>query len=114
MPYTEEIAAALDMITEAGVLVTITRRGSGGAINMVTDRKTGGAAQSTSARAVAFPPDSGDGEALAPETQVGVSTRHIIIAASGLTFVPLPGDDVGPIEGRTWRFGPIAPLAPDG
>ncbi|WP_163998675.1 hypothetical protein [Pyxidicoccus caerfyrddinensis] len=48
--------------------------------------------------------DSGqDGDALAKGAAVQVGLRKLLVAASGLAVVPAPGDEVGPLEGRTWR-----------
>ena len=114
MAYDEEIAAALEAIKEAGTLLTFTKNVPG-TVNAVTDRETGASQLQTTAYVVILPPPAPKpGESYAKDSQVLASMRRLLIAASGMAFAPEEGQEVGTIEGKTWRVGPVTSLAPDG
>lgn len=49
--------------------------------------------------------DSGqdkEGDSLAKGSTVKAARRKLLVAAGGLAVVPVPGDEVGPLEVRTW------------
>lgn len=94
---------ALGLLQRFGQAATLTRR-TPGAYNPATS--TSEEAVSTHPVRVLVQADSteaGEGDSLAKGSAVRASRRKLQVAASGLGVVPGPGDEVGPLEGRTWR-----------
>lgn len=94
---------ALQLLQRFGQEATLTRRVAG-AYNPATSAP----AQSVSTHPVrvlvqADNTQEGEGDSLAKGSAVRAARRKVQVAASGLAVVPAPGDEVGPLEGRTWR-----------
>jgi hypothetical protein len=126
--YAEEIADALEAITDAGTELTLIRHPK--AVDAAAGEKPW-LADHTNQRGegeldeperhpmvcLPLPASGGKIEALDSRLKSGTlileQYRYLIIAASGLAIEPLPGDQVEH-RGQTWTLVASTSLAPDG
>lgn len=110
--YTSQIATALRLITAKGQDVTFTRRTATG-----YDEDSDTTATHT-AKAVVLPASASSMSAMAKAYAEAAAAENnilvLIVAASGLSMTPRPGDTVTGIDSLTWEVMANSPLAPDG
>lgn len=93
--YTRSIASALKQIKKKGGILTITRK-TGGTYNVATSTRSGETTENQSLFAINTP---GGPRGYSNTVKDGAGMirdvfKHFAVAASGATFVPLPGDTV--------------------
>ncbi|QDE83306.1 hypothetical protein [Myxococcus xanthus] len=92
-------AKALALLKRYGQGATLTRRTPGAYDPALS---TAPATVTTHTVQVLVQADNGYQE-LVPAGTVKVGRRKLLVAAAGLPVTPGPGDEVGPLEGATWR-----------
>ncbi|NTX09080.1 hypothetical protein [Myxococcus sp. CA040A] len=96
------VRKSLALLKKYGQAATLTRR-TVGAYDVATSAPA--VAVATYPVTVQVQADSGqdkEGDSLAKGSTVRAARRKLLVAAGGLSVVPAPGDEVGPLEGRTW------------
>ncbi|MCP3065797.1 hypothetical protein LXT21_44225 [Myxococcus sp. K38C18041901] len=100
---------SLALLAKYGQAASLTRR-TVGEYDVATSTRT--------SSSVSYPlkvlvqSDSGqdkEGDSLQEGTAVRAARRKLLVGAHGLPVVPGPGDEVGPLEGRTWRVLAVDP-----
>lgn len=108
--YDPVSARALVTITAKGATVTFARAGSGGVYDPVTDTWSGGSDAPASGKAVQIPDNPLRFQALGLTTANAIT---LLIAASGLSITPVPGDVFG-WSGTFYTAKDCEAVAPDG
>lgn len=117
MAYADEAATALEMLTEFGAPVTLTRTTTG-TVDLATNTATSTTATATTP-GVLLPPARGAGAlAFAGGTLTVSRAQRLVLAGrtaddAALALTPQPGD-TATIGGVTYALGPVTPLQPDG
>ena len=113
MDYTAIATNVLNLLTEYGMSMTLTRQTSG-----TFDAETGqyGSAVDTDYAAIGLvqaPNAKGEGDRYFPGTTIAAGDRYVILASSGMTVDPAAGDTLT-IGGTAYSIVASMPVSPAG